>query len=133
MKYERYESVDGTVYKAEPGKDGITEDDMRDLRRIAKSSQKTEAKVKKLDTVSIEVVTEDGWQELDVSVIVEEQDEYSRLHTAIATLAPEQQHLIHAVYFEDVSVSDYAHQVGVTRRTIYKQLEKIFAKIKKNL
>ncbi len=125
MKYERYKSADGSVYQAESGKDGVSEDDMRDLRRIVKGSQKTEIKVNRVDTVSIELVTEDGWQDIDVAVIVEEQDEYRRLHTAIASLTPEQQALIHAIYFEDIGIREYARQIGVSHTAIRKQLEKI--------
>jgi DNA-directed RNA polymerase specialized sigma24 family protein len=97
--------MDGTSYKTQTGKDGVTDDDMRDLRRVVKASQKQMAKGNRLDTVSIELVTEDGWQELDVALIVEEQDEYERLHTAIAALNPEQQTLIYNVFFRGTSVS----------------------------
>ena len=132
MKYERYKSVDGSVYKAEAGKDGLSDNAMRDLQRVVKGSQKTEAKVRRLDTVSIELVTEDGWQEMDVAVIVEERDEYERLHTAIAALPPEQQTLIRRVYFEDVPVVFIAAQEGVTDEAIWGRLRRI-SKNSKNI
>ena len=133
MKYERYESVDGSAYKAEPGKDGISGDDMRVLKRIVKGSQKTEAKVNRLDTVSIELVTEDGWQESDVAVIVEEQDEYERLHKAIATLPTKQQTLIHAIYFQGISQREIARAEGVSEYKIRYQLKEIYASLKISL
>jgi len=130
MKYERYKSVDGSVYKAEAGKDGLSDNAMRDLQRVVKGSQKTEAKVRRLDTVSIELVTEDGWQEMDVAVIVEERDEYDRLHKAIAALPPEQRDLIYMVYFQDVSIREYARRIGKSHTAVRKMLEKIYADLK---
>ena len=131
--YHKFRSLAGKTYKAESGKDGVTDDAMRSLRRVVKGSQKTMAKGNRLDMVSVEVVTEEGWQELDVAVIVEEQDEYQRLHKALETLLPEQQALIHAVYFEDVSVSEIARLEGVTEGAIRHRLERIFKRIKKYL
>ena len=133
MKYERYESVDGSVYKAEAGKDGVSDNAMRDLQRVVKGSQKTAAKVNRLDTVSIELVTEDGWQGMDVSVIVEEQDEIDRLHKAIATLSPEQQSLIQRVYFQGVSISSIARHEDISAVAIWNRLQRIFSKLKKYL
>ena len=131
--YSSFRSLDGSKYKAESGSDGLTEDNMRDLRRVAKSSQKQMAKGNRLDTVSIELVTEDGWQEMDVAVIVEERDEYDRLHKAIATLPPEHQNLINAVYFQGESVESVARREGVTHTAIWNRLNRIFKKLKKIL
>ena len=133
MKYERYKSVDGSVYKAVDGKDGITRDAMRDLKRVVKGSQKTEAKVNKLDIVSIEVVTEDGWQDVDVAVIVEKQDEFERLHKAIATLPPGQQDLIYKIFFQDASQRAIARAAGVSDHKIRNQLKEIYAMLKISL
>ena len=128
--YVPFHSLAGGTYKAKSGSDGISDDAMRDLRRVVRGSQKAMAKGNRLDTVSIELVTEDGWQDIDVSVIVEEQDEYQRLHKAIATLQPEQQDLIQAVYFDDVSIREYARQIGLSHTAIRKQLDKIYTALK---
>ncbi len=128
--YIPFHSVDGSTYKVETGKDGVTEDDMRDLRRVVKSSQKQMAKGNRLDTVSIELITEDGWEQTDVAVIVEEQDEYERLHKAIATLTPEQQSLIQAVYFQGVSQREIAKAEGVSDMAIRDRLKRIYKKLK---
>ena len=130
MKYERYESVDGSAYKATEGKDGVTGDDMRVLKRVVKWSQKTEAKANRLDTVSIELVTEGGWQQLDVAVNVEEQDEIERLHNAIAALLPEQQTLIQKIFFQGVSQREIARAAGVSEAAIRDRLKRIYAKLK---
>ncbi len=128
--YIPFHSMDGSTYKAETGRDGVTEDDMRTLRRVAKSSQKQMAKGNRLDTVSIELITEDGWEQTDVVVIVEEQDEYERLHKAIATLTQEQQALIHAVYFQGVSQREIAKAEGVSDMAIRDRLKRIYKKLK---
>lgn len=128
--YVPFHSLAGGTYKAKSGCDGITDDAMRDLRRVVKSSQKAMAKGNRLDTISIELVTEDGWEKMDVAVIVEERDECERLHKAIATLPPEQQRLIHAIYFTDTSVSAFARLEGVTEGAIRDRLKRIHKKLK---
>lgn len=130
MKYELYLFLDGTSYKAAAGKDGVTDDDMRVLKRVVKGSQKTEAKVNRLDTVSIEVITEDGWQDMDIGIIVEEQDEHEQLHIAIAALPTEEQSIIQAVYFQGLSVSEIARNKGVTEGTIRYRLKQIHNTLK---
>lgn len=133
MKYERYKSVDGSAYKAVEGKDGITDNDMRVLKRVVKSSQKTESKFNRLQTVSIEVVTEDGWQDMDVAVIVEDRDEYERLHKAIAALPPDQQELIRAVYFQGIGQREIARTNSVSEHKIRYHLKRIYAALKISL
>lgn len=54
-----------------------------------------------------------------------------RLHTAIAKLKPEQQKLIRAIYFEGVSVNDYARMEGCTQSAISHRLQTIRNKLKK--
>ena len=133
MKYEWYDFADGSVYKVEAGRDGITDDDMRVLKRIVKGSQKTDAKVNRLDTVSVEVVTEDGWEDVDVAVTVEEQDEYQRLHKAIEALTTEQQSLIRKIYFQGISQREAARAAGVSDKKIRNQLKEIYASLKISL
>ena len=133
MKYERYEFADGSAYKAEAGKDGLSNEAMGDLKRVVKGSQKTAAKGNKLDTVSIELVTEDGWQELDVAVLVEAQDEIDRLHIAIAALPPEQQTLIHNIFFQGISQREIARAEGVSEFAIRYRLKEIYAALKISL
>ena len=128
--YALFHSLAGTTYKAESGKDGITGNDMRVLKRVVKSSQKAMAKGNKLDTVSIELITEDGWNEMDVSVIIEEQDEYERLHKAIAALTPAQQTLVQRVYFHDISVSEITRAEGVTEAAVRDRFKRIYARLK---
>ena len=128
--YAPFRSQDGSAYKAEAGRDGVTDDDMRLVKRIVKGSQKAMAKGNRLDTVSIDMVAEDGWQELDVAVIVEEQDECERLHAAIATLPLDQQQLIRRVYFQGVSRREIARSMGITEGAVRKHLTKIYDHLK---
>lgn len=57
----------------------------------------------------------------------------SRLHAAIEQLRPDQQKLIHAIYFEGIAVDEFAASEGVSGsaishrlRTAEKKLKKIF-------
>ena len=45
-----------------------------------------------------------------------------RLHAAIRQLSPDQQEMVRAIYFENVSVNDYAARTGVTQSAISHQL-----------
>lgn len=53
-----------------------------------------------------------------------------RLHTAIAKLKPEQQKLIRAIYFEGISVNDYAKLEGCTQSAISHRLQTVRKKLK---
>ena len=45
-----------------------------------------------------------------------------RLRTAIQQLTPDQQEMVQAIYFENVSINDYAARMGVTQSAISHQL-----------
>ena len=46
----------------------------------------------------------------------------ARLHAAIEQLRPDQQKLIRAIYFEQVSISNYAKQEGVSQPAVTQRL-----------
>ena len=56
-----------------------------------------------------------------------------RLRTAIQELDPDQQAMIRAIYFEGVSVNDYAARMGVTQSAISHRLQTVRKKLKKLL
>ena len=56
-----------------------------------------------------------------------------RLRTAIQKLDPDQQAMIRAIYFEGVSVNDYAARMGVTQSAISHRLQTVRKKLKKLL
>lgn len=56
-----------------------------------------------------------------------------RLHAAIQKLDPGQQAMIRAIYFEGVSVNDYAARMGVTQSAISHRLQTVKKKLKKLL
>ena len=56
-----------------------------------------------------------------------------RLRAAIQKLDPDQQAMIRAVYFEGVSVNDYAARMGVTQSAISHRLQTVKKKLKKLL
>ena len=56
-----------------------------------------------------------------------------RLSAAIQKLDPDQQAMIRAIYFEGVSVNDYAARMGVTQSAISHRLQTVRKKLKKLL
>lgn len=54
----------------------------------------------------------------------------SRLHAAIEQLRPDQQKLIRAIYFEHVSISNYAKQEGVSQPAVTQRLMTAKKKLK---
>ena len=56
-----------------------------------------------------------------------------RLRAAIQKLAHDQQAMIRAIYFEGVSVNDYAARMGVTQSAISHRLQTVRKKLKKLL
>ena len=56
-----------------------------------------------------------------------------RLRAAIQKLAPDQQAMIRAIYFDGVSVNDYAARMGVTQSAISHRLQTVKKKLKKLL
>lgn len=56
-----------------------------------------------------------------------------RLRATIQKLDPDQQAMIRAIYFEGVSVNDYAARMGVTQSAISHRLQTVKKKLKKLL
>ena len=56
-----------------------------------------------------------------------------RVRAAIQKLDPDQQKMVQAIYFENVSVNDYAAWMGVTQSAIYHRLQTVKKKLKKSL
>lgn len=56
-----------------------------------------------------------------------------RLHTAIRQLSPDQQEMVRAIFFENVSVNDYAARMDVTQSAISHRLQTVKKKLKKLL
>ena len=56
-----------------------------------------------------------------------------RLHAAIRQLSPDQKEMVRAIFFENVSVNDYAARMGVTQSAISHRLQTVKKKLKKLL
>lgn len=56
-----------------------------------------------------------------------------RLHAAIRQLSPDQKEMVRAIYFENMSVNDYAARMGVTQSAISHRLQTVKKKLKKLL
>jgi RNA polymerase sigma factor (sigma-70 family) len=133
--YEPYKFNDGTVYKAEIGKDGVTEEVMRQLRRINKSQVKKEPDTVSLDAIisgedKHSVLIDDG---VDVALIIETADKYAALQRAVEKLLPQQQDLLMKRYYNRMSFREIAKEEGVFESAIRDRLNRIHAKLKKYL
>ena len=56
-----------------------------------------------------------------------------RLHAGIRQLSPDQKEMVRAIYFENMSVNDYAARMGVTQSAISHRLQTVKKKLKKLL
>jgi DNA-directed RNA polymerase specialized sigma24 family protein len=65
----------------------------------------------------------------DLAALSSESDEEQRLHQALSLLSLKQQKLVKAIYFEGVSVSEYAACEGVDHSAISHRLETIKRKL----
>ncbi len=84
--------------------------------------------------VSLEGILEQGgfWQnDADVEEQVEQAVLRENLMRALETLADKELFLIHALYYEGVSVSELARRQGVSRKKIRKHRDRILAKLRK--
>lgn len=78
---------------------------------------------------------EDGeWlavEDAEIAAFFAGESDEERLHRAIARLKPKQRELIRAIYFEHISVSEYARREGVSQPAISEQLNTAIKKLKK--
>ena len=56
-----------------------------------------------------------------------------RLHAAIQKLVSDRQKMVQAIYFNGISVNDYAARMGVTQSAISHRLQTVKKKLKKLL
>ena len=59
--------------------------------------------------------------------------EVDKLHTALSMLAPEEQALIRALFFEEKTERQYAEELGVYRNAVHVRKTRILKKLKKLL
>ncbi len=138
--FRNYRFNDGTVYRVEAGKDGVSDKDMLNLKNVIQSQYKTKIKSEKLETISIDtfIIDDDKNAELidqnaDVELIVEIIEEHEFLQLAIDKLLPQQQELIREIHFKDVAIADLARSCGVTEGAIRDRLRKAYKQLKKYL
>ena len=59
--------------------------------------------------------------------------EMDKLHTALSMLTPEEQDLIHALFFEEKTERQYAEELGVYRNAVHVRKNRVLKKLKKIL
>ena len=104
-----------------------------DLDKAESANQKKESR----RHYHLEACIYDGIDFVDnndkIEAMFKEPSKTDLLHTAISKLKPKQRDLINAIYFEGVSVNDYAVQEGVKPNAISMRLGRIKNNLKKFL
>ena len=72
-------------------------------------------------------------EDKNLTAIFETDSKFGRLTEAIKYLSDKQKSLIQAVYFDGMSVSDYAKHMGISQSAVSQQLKTIYKKLKKFL
>ena len=68
-------------------------------------------------------------EDVERDVIADE--DKKRLYKAIAALTPDQQELVHRVYFNNERLADIAREQGVSRAALTNRMNRIIASLKK--
>lgn len=71
-----------------------------------------------------------SYEDENLSMLFEENQE-KKLYSAISKLKPKQQELIKAVFFQNISLTDYAKNEGVTVSAVSQRLSTALKKLKK--
>jgi RNA polymerase sigma-70 factor (ECF subfamily) len=72
-----------------------------------------------------------GKEDEEIAAVTAEEPIEERLKNAISTLKPDQQDLISAIYFDGVSVNEYAARMGIHQSAVSHRLQTIYRKLKK--
>ena len=72
-------------------------------------------------------------EDKNLTAIFETDSKFGRLTEARKYLSDKQKSLIKAVYFDGMSVSDYAKHMGISQSAVSQQLKTIYKKLKKLL
>lgn len=126
----RYEFVNGEVSEVEV--DGALSELLLELERKEYNVNHKETR----RHCSLEALNLDEGllpSDEDVVVSIFASEDRQQLYNAISQLTPDQQDLIRAIFFDEVSVSDYAKQCGVSqpamsqrKATAIRNLRKLF-------
>ena len=65
-----------------------------------------------------------------LSALLQSEDE-KQIHPAISLLSDKQQKLLHAVFFEEKTITQTAKELGLNKSSISRQLQTIYKKLKK--
>lgn len=104
-----------------------------DLDKAESANQKKESR----RHYHLEACIYDGTDFIDnndkIEAMFKEPSKEDLLHTALSKLKPKQRELINAIYFEGISVNDYAAKEGVKPNAISMRLGRIKNNLKKFL
>ena len=122
-----YKFADGTTKEIEISEIFMAE--INELERVEYNNNHRETR----RHVSLESFNlDDGLfaSHVDIEAETENKERYALLHAAIKRLPPKQRHLIYSIYFQGISIKEYAKRQDVTHFAIYKRLNTIYEKLK---
>jgi len=122
-----YKFADGTTNESEVSDKMAAE--LKELDRIEYNNNQAETRRHaSLETLNLD----DGLFASDMNIEreIEIKDQNSKLHKAIKKLSLKQRYLIYSVYFQEISINEYAKRHGVTQPAISQRLNTIYKKLK---
>jgi len=138
--------VDEDVYEAYATSERKLEYIERDLKRdrvlkdsTGKTIKDTNGQSIKLPEreISLDKLLADSWdfplQELSPEDKTIKKLEFDELSKSIASLSAEEKELINALFYEEMTESEFASRIGITQKAVNKRKFKILAKLKKIL
>lgn len=69
-------------------------------------------------------------EDTDIAALFTDELDGQRVKRAVAQLKPKQQELVHIIFFEGVSVNDYAAREGVDQSAISHRLQTVYKNLK---
>ena len=126
----KYEFADGDVEVDVPNEWASI---LVELDRLERNNDKKERRRHySLDSCEYEGIVYAS-EDKNLTAIFETDSKFGRLTEAIKYLSDKQKSLIKAVYFDGMSVSDYAKHMGISQSAVSQQLKTIYKKLKKFL
>jgi len=125
-----YTLSDGTIIEVE-----VSEEVAETLAGFKREDESYRRKMRRHNLASLdEIMEQSGWEPLDLIADVEYdyilKEEWDELRVGISKLKPNDQEFINAIYFDEVTVKDYAARKNISLQAVYKRLEKIYKQLK---
>ena len=131
IRSRRFIPVDNRLYESTPEQFRIWQKDRKAYKDEKKRQE--EANTPKFSFISWYDLDDDSLSTDDVGETVVESVIASSLRSARERLAPSEQELITALFYDGMTEREYAKILGISQPAVHKRLKKVLAKLKKYL